>query len=42
MGSELRVSEHLMFDMKITSTRIAWLDDSMKISRRELYAFYSI
>ena len=31
MGSELRVSECLTFDVKITSTRIAWLDDSAKI-----------
>ena len=26
------MSERLMFDTKITSTRIAWLDDSTKIS----------
>ena len=37
MGSELRVSERLTFGEKITSTRIAWLDDSAKISRRALY-----
>ena len=30
MGSELRVSERLTFDTKLT--KIAWLDDSMKIS----------
>ena len=36
MGSELRVSEHLTFDMKLTSMQIAWLNDSTKISRREL------
>ena len=36
MGSELRVSERLMFEVKITSTQIAWLDNSAKISRREL------
>ena len=40
MGSELHVSECLTFEAKITSTRIAWLDDSAKISRRELQAFY--
>ena len=28
MVSELRVSEHLTFDARITSMRIAWLDDS--------------
>ena len=32
MGSELHVSERVMFNAKITSTRIAWLDDSTKIS----------
>ena len=31
MEIELHVSERLMFDAKITSTRIAWLDDSAKI-----------
>ena len=36
IGSELHVSERLKFDMKITSTRTAWLDDSVKISRWEL------
>ena len=36
MRSELRVSERLTFDAKITSMRIAWLDDSEKISRRKL------
>ena len=36
MGSKLRVSEHLKFDAKIKSTQFAWLDDSVKISRREL------
>ena len=35
-GSELPVSEHLTFDIKITSMQIAWLDDSAKNSRREL------
>ena len=29
-GSELRVSERLTFDAKITSTRIALLDDTAK------------
>ena len=42
MGSELRVPERLTYDTKITSTRIAWLEDSAKISRLESYAFYSI
>ena len=41
IGSKLGVSEHLTFDVKITSMRIAWLDDSAKISCREL-VFYSI
>ena len=41
MGRELCVSERLTFNTKITSTRIAWLYDSAKISRRELYVFYS-
>ena len=36
MGSELHLSENLTFGAKITSTRIACLDDSVKISRSEL------
>ena len=36
MERELRVSERLTFNAKITSMRIAWLDDSAKISRHEL------
>ena len=36
MGFEVRLSERLMFDTKITSTPIAWLDDSAKISRCEV------
>ena len=36
MGSELSVSERLMFDVEITSTQIAWLDYAAKISHSEL------
>ena len=42
IGSELCVSERLTFDRKITSAQIDWLEDSAKISRRKLQAFYSI
>ena len=42
MERELRVSERLTLNVKITSTRNVWLDDSAKISCRELLAFYSM